>query len=226
MADEPVDIPEVVAVFPLPEVVLFPRTIIPLHIFEPRYREMMADVLAGSGALAIALLKPGYQPLYYTRRAPIHPVIGVGSVLESEQVDDGNYNLLLRGVGRARIVEEIATHAYRRARVAVIETFCGGNGQNTDELADDLFRAIRGNRGLDPELRRHWLRLSKMNLELDALTDLLAAGIPVEAELRQCLLNEADAFERAGLLLDQLRTLAAVARRQLRVPRADEYNLN
>ncbi len=226
MADEPVDIPEVVAVFPLPEVVLFPRTIIPLHVFEPRYRELMADALAGSGTLAIALLKPGYQPLYYTRRAPIHPVIGVGSILESEQVDDGNYNLLLRGVGRARIVEELATHAYRRARVEPIETFCSRDGLNVGELADDLFRAIRGNRGLDPELRRHWLRLSKMHLELDALTDLLAAGVPVEAELRQCLLNEADAFERAGLLLDQLRTLAAVARRQLRVPRVDEYNLN
>jgi Lon protease-like protein len=226
MTDEPVEIPEVVAVFPLPEVVLFPRTIVPLHIFEPRYREMMADVLVGDGKLAIALLKPGYQPLYHTRRAPIHPVVGVGSVLESEQVEDGNYNLLLRGVGRARIVEELGTHAYRRARIEPIATFCSADGPYADDLVEDLFGMIRGNRGLDPELRRHWLRLSKMRLDLDALTDLFAAGIPVEAELRQCLLNEADAFERGRLLLDQLCALAVVARQRLRVPGADEYNLN
>jgi Lon protease-like protein len=226
MADEIHDIPEVLPLFPLPEVVLFPHTIVPLHIFEPRYREMMADAVAGQRCFAIALLKPGYQPLYYTRRAPVHPVVGVGRILESEQVEDGNYNLLLRGVGRARIVAEIGTHPYRLARVEPVETYCNHNAARTRQLSDQLFRAIRGNRGLQPELRKHWLQLANLELELDELTDLVGAGVPVEAELRQCLLDEPDAFERATLLVDQLRTLAAVARVQLRVPGLNEYNLN
>jgi Lon protease-like protein len=226
MADEIQYIPEVIPLFPLPEVVLFPRTIVPLHVFEPRYREMMADAVAGQGCFAIALLKPGYQPLYYTRRAPIHAIVGVGRILESEKVEDGNYNLLLRGVGRARIVNEIGTHAYRLARVEPVETYCHHDAARARKLSHELFRSIRGNRGIPPELRQHWLRLADLDLELDELADLLAAGAPVEAELRQCLLDEPDAFERATLLVQQLHTLAAVARVQLHVPARDEYNLN
>jgi len=92
---------------PAAEVVLFPRTILPLHVFEPRYRAMMADALDGDRVISVALLKPGYEPLYYTPRAPIHPTVGVGKILESEQVADGTYNMLLRGVARATIVAEV-----------------------------------------------------------------------------------------------------------------------
>ena len=226
MADEIQYIPETIPLFPLPEVVLFPRTIIPLHIFEPRYREMMADTLAGERCLAVALLKPGYQPLYYTRLAPVHPTIGVVSILESEKVEDGNYNLLLRGVARARIVAEIGTRAYRVVRVEPVETYCSRDEERSRELCENMFRAVRGNRGLDPDLRKSWLKLASLGLELDELADLIGAGVPVEAELRQVLLDEADAFERATLLLDTLRTLAAVARLQLHVPAPGEYNRN
>lgn len=226
MDDEIVYLPESVPLFPLPEVVLFPRTILPLHIFEPRYKEMMADVLAGERFLAVALLKPGFEPLYYTPRAPIHAIIGVGHILESEQVDGGNYNLLLRGVGRARILDESRTRSYRVARVEMIETYCSGDEPQSEQLRQDLFNAIRGNPALDRELRRHWLKLRDAELGLDELTDLLAAGVPVEAELRQCLLSEPDAYSRATLLLEQIRTIAAIARTFVRASRPGRQNMN
>ncbi|MEW6251725.1 MAG: LON peptidase substrate-binding domain-containing protein [Planctomycetota bacterium] len=230
MDDEFLMIPDVVPVFPLSQIVLFPRMIVPLHIYEPRYREMFSDVLAGSRIVAVALLKPGFEPLYHTPRAPIYTTLGLGQIMESERVAGGNYNVLLRGVGRATIVAELPSDesnaSYRQARVELLDTFCSGDDSRANELRSQLFAAIRGNPAFDPELRKHWLKLRKADLDLDVLSDLLAAGIPVEAELRQVLFEEVDALERARLLLEQVRTLGAIARRQLRVPRLDEYNLN
>jgi uncharacterized protein len=226
MADEFLLMPKLVPVFPLPEVVLFPGTILPLHIFEPRYREMMADALTGERTLAVALLKPGFEPLYYTPRAPIHATIGVGRIVESEQVEDGNYNLLLRGAGRATIVEELCERSYRLARDEPVETYCSSSPVVTRELRAGLFDAIRENPALDQDLRRHWLRLAETELELDELSDLIAASIPVEAELRQCLLAEPDAFARAMMLKEQMRTLAAIAQNYWRALRPGGNSLN
>ncbi len=226
MSDAFVYLPEFVPIFPLPEVVLFPRTILPLHVFEPRYREMMADALAGERLLAIALLKAGYEPLYYTRRAPIHATVGVGQILESEKLADGNYNLLLRGLGRATVVSEIPDRPYRLARLEVLETFCSASQAESERLRRRLFASIRGNPGLDRDLRSHWLRLAKVELPLGELADLIAAGLPVEAELRQCLLDEPDAFARAQMLRDQLRTLASIARASRRAAQPGRQNLN
>jgi len=226
MDEESLFIPEHVPVFPLPEIVLFPRTIIPLHIFEPRYREMMKDTLAGDRVIAIALLKPGFEPLYDTPRAPIHTTIGVGSIVESEKVADGNYNLLLRGVGRASIVGESRERSYRVARIEPLQTYCSTPDAEADELQKELFTAIRGNPGIDSDLRRHWLRLRDVDVGLDEVSDLIAASVPIEAELRQCLLDEADAFARATLLIDQLRTLGAIARNYWRAMRPNTNSLN
>jgi uncharacterized protein len=226
MGDEFLLLPKLVPVFPLPEVVLFPGTILPLHIFEPRYREMMADALASERTIAVALLKPGFEPLYYTPRAPIHATIGVGQIVESEQVEDGNYNLLLRGASRATIVEELRERQYRQARIEPVETYCSSSGAVTDELRAGLFDTIRENPALDPDLRRHWLRLADTELDLDELSDLIAASVPVEAELRQCLLAEPDAFARATMLKEQMRTLAAISQNYWRALRPGSNCLN
>jgi Lon protease-like protein len=226
MADEFLYIPQTVPVFPLPEVVLFPRTILPLHIFEPRYREMMQDALLGDRVISVALLKPNYAPLYYTHRAPIHPVVGVGQIVESEEAENGDFNLLLRGIGRARILGESTDRSYRIAHVEPIETYTTATDEQSATLRQELFAAIRGNPALNAEVRQHWLKLAKVEVGLDELTDLIAAGVPVEAEVRQCLLVEADASSRTRMLVEQITTLAAMARLSRRVPGPDEYNFN
>src|SRR4051812_14777924 len=104
-----------VRLFPLPNLVLFPQVGQPLHIFEPRYRRLTADALAGDRLIAMALLRPGWESDYEGRPA-IHPVACVGKVVADQRLDDGRYNLLLRGLARARVLAEGQTdRPYRSA---------------------------------------------------------------------------------------------------------------
>src|SRR5437762_13434668 len=117
--DVPVPVPTLSAVplFPLPSVVLFPRAVLPLHIFEERYKAMTADALRARRRIAMALLKPGWERDYYQRPA-IEPVVCVGMIVSHERLSDGKYNFLLQGQVRARIVRELATAApYRLAEL-------------------------------------------------------------------------------------------------------------
>src|SRR5688500_20262519 len=86
-------------IFPLPNAVLLPGSILPLHIFEPRYREMTQDVLAGRRLLAIARLKPGFEGNYH-ERPPVYDICGVGQVIRDENHATGRYDIVVEGVAR------------------------------------------------------------------------------------------------------------------------------
>jgi Lon protease-like protein len=110
-----------VPLFPLPSVVLFPRAVLPLHIFEDRYRAMTADALDSDRVIAMALLKRGWEKSYYGRPA-IEPVVCVGRIVSHEKLSDGKYNFLVEGVMRARIVQELSVGvSYRVAGLTKIE---------------------------------------------------------------------------------------------------------
>src|SRR5882724_907350 len=94
-----------VPLFPLPNVVLFPRAVLPLHIFEERYKAMTADVLDGDKQIAMALLRPGWEKNYYGKPS-IEPVVCVGTIVSHERLADGKYNFLLQGHSRALIEQE------------------------------------------------------------------------------------------------------------------------
>src|SRR5436189_3804570 len=114
-------LPAAVPLFPLPSVVLFPRAVLPLHIFEDRYRAMTADTLDGDGLIAMALLKSGWEKHYYGR-PEIEPVVCVGRIISHEKLADGKYNFLLEGLLRARIVRELGiAMPYRIAELRRIE---------------------------------------------------------------------------------------------------------
>src|SRR5206468_10763458 len=83
--------------FPLPNMVLFPHVVQPLHVFEPRYRQMTADALAGDRLIALTLLQPGWEEEYEARPA-VHPVACLGRVVADQLLPDGRYNLLVRGI--------------------------------------------------------------------------------------------------------------------------------
>jgi uncharacterized protein len=105
---------DLLPLFPLPNVVLFPNVFLPLHIFEPRYREMVADALAGDRMIGMVLLRPGWER-DYEGRPPIYPIGCSGLLTHNERLPDGRYNLVLRGIERFRIVEEDYAGSYRRA---------------------------------------------------------------------------------------------------------------
>jgi len=104
-----------IPLFPLPGVVLLPGTTLPLHIFEPRYRAMVADALAGDRTIGMAMLKPGWEASDEDPR--IYSIGGAGEIVDSERLDDGRYNIVLEGRFRYRVVEESPASPYRVARV-------------------------------------------------------------------------------------------------------------
>ncbi len=109
-----------IPLFPLPEVVLLPGTLLPLHIFEPRYRAMVADALEADRTIGMAMLKPGAEE---GGEAPaIHRIGTAGEIVESEALADGRYNILLEARFRFRVLEERAPDPYRVASVEEIQT--------------------------------------------------------------------------------------------------------
>ncbi len=226
MSDEPIYIPPLVPVFPLPEVVLFPRALLPLHVFEPRYRALAADALLGARVIAVALLKPGYEPLYHTARAPLHPVVGVGRIVEWSQAPDGTYDILLGGEARARLIEELPGRPYRLGRVELIEPSCHGDDRTVRELRLGLRGALAAMLEDQPEAGRRCLALIESHLDLGALADMLASALPLIPEVRQSLLAEGDAVRRATRLLEHVHLLAALSRRKRERVRVHGRGLN
>src|SRR5688572_24531370 len=109
-------LPPSIPIFPLPTVVFFPSVFLPLHIFEPRYRQMVADALGGDRLIGMVLLRPGWES-DYEGRPPVYPVGTAGIVTFSEEHPDGRYNIVLRGFEKFRIVDEDHSRSYRVARV-------------------------------------------------------------------------------------------------------------
>jgi uncharacterized protein len=125
-----------VPVFPLPKLVLFPGTSLPLHIFEPRYRDMLADTLAGSEHLiAVAQLKPGWEAAYDQRPA-IYPVAGVGRITTHVRNADGTYDIVLEALARVQLAElEPAGRRYRRATATVLYERAPTGGVKTTDVS-------------------------------------------------------------------------------------------
>src|SRR5437899_1693222 len=96
------DFTGVARLFPLPNLVLFPHVVQPLHVFEPRYRQLTADALEGDRLIALALLRPGWEE-EYEARPPLYPVACLGRITAHQKLDGGRYILLLRGLSRIRI---------------------------------------------------------------------------------------------------------------------------
>lgn len=109
---------ETLPLFPLPGLLLYPEAVIPLHVFEPRYRQMMADMVqGGEDRLVIAALRPGYEPDYHNS-PPVFDVAGVGKILNCHRLSDGRWNLVLQGERRVKILREPSSgKPYRRVHV-------------------------------------------------------------------------------------------------------------
>ena len=114
----PFPIPSRIPVFPLPNVVLFPKTYLPLHIFEPRYRAMVSDVVTSGQCIGMALLKDGWETDYYGH-PPVFSIGCVGRLASVQTLADGRSNILLQGLERFEIEREWYDHAYREATIVV-----------------------------------------------------------------------------------------------------------
>jgi Lon protease-like protein len=172
-------------IFPLPTVVLFPNVFLPLHIFEPRYRQMVADALAGDRIIGMVLLEPGYED-DYEGAPPVYATGCSGLITHAERLDDGRYYLILRGLEKFSIQSEEMPAVGRLYRSAVITPI------------DETVRAIDRD-----ELRRERQKLQ--NLLTPVFSGRLEGRLP-EAMPDEDLINalaqylEFDPIEKLALL--------------------------
>lgn len=111
-------IPDIIPIFPLPSIVFFPETYLPLHIFEPRYREMVQDASSQGHCIGMALLKDGWEEQYY-QNPPIHDLGCVGRIISLHKLSDGRYNIVLQGLKRCTYTEQETPTLYRTAKTTL-----------------------------------------------------------------------------------------------------------
>ena len=189
-------LPPTIPIFPLADVVLFPNISRPLHIFEPRYRAMVADALQGDRLIGMVLLRPGYEA-DYAGRPPIYSIGCAGRITQVEELPDGRYALVLEGLVKFRVTGEDASRPYRLAQVEALP-----------ERLDDDQRAALG------EQRRQLTELLAViapdsdpppsQLPDQDLVNGLAQFLDIQPSDRQELLEQEGPLARAKALIDLL----------------------
>lgn len=193
-------------VFPLPDVVAFPNSILPLHIFEERYRTLISDLLAGPRWLALALLRPGWEARYETREAPVHSMVCLGRVTHVAPLGDGRFNILFQGVTRARIVDEPCSNSPYRIAQLERQTDLLPHEPSIDR-ARRVHELIAEFRMVVPEidLDHVWHQTVATDLPLGGVCDILSHALSLPVGQAQQLLDETNVDLRSDLLLDRLR---------------------
>jgi Lon protease-like protein len=215
------DIPEItwsepIPLFPLPNCVLLPGVALPLLVFEPRYRTMVRDVLAEDldRIMAVALLRPGYEDLYHTNQAPVFPVVGVGTIYEHEELDDGRYTLVLRGLARASISVEDKTGPYRKAVLVPRESNPLPDGQAVEQARQSLRDLLdqAGSLGAWPEQATD--RIFEAFPVLEQLIDVVTFHTVPSDEIttKQRVLEEPRVDKRLAILSTFLQQVIAMQR--------------
>lgn len=216
--DELDDFAGTVRLFPLPELVLFPHAVANLHIFEPRYRQMTADALAGDRLVTMATLVAPDNELLWDQ-PPIAPVVCVSRIEAHEELPDGKYNLRLRGLSRARVVQELnSDRPYRTASVDLIRDTAPSDLALLTQLRRDLAAAVLPRFDDDPSVRRQLDELFNGDMPLGQLCDVLSFALPLPTELKLRLLAEPHAGRRATAIGDALHRVAARAGRPFPPP--------
>jgi ATP-dependent Lon protease len=186
-------------VFPLPGVVLFPRALLPLHIFEPRYRAMVKACLETHRTMAMAII-PDPNDLDAQGQPKIARVAGVGVILEHQPLPDGRSNILLQGRARVELTEVPSDTPYRRARATLREerrTAVGpADRAALVAAATALARDIHQKGDLALDLPAH--------ADVDVIADLCAAHLLPDARVRQAILEEQDVATRVRMVIAEL----------------------
>ena len=192
-------LPPSIPLFPLPNVVLFPNVFLPLHIFEPRYRQMVSDALGADRIIGMVLLRPGWEG-NYEGRPPVYPVGCAGLITHAEPLTDGRYNIVLRGLQKFRISEEDDSQGYRIAQI-------DGLMEDLNEVERTSIRAER--RRLEallvpqPEGRGHDPKVPPSMPDED-LVNALAQYLELEPVEKQALLERDGLLARCRSLIELL----------------------
>jgi Lon protease-like protein len=197
-----------VPMFPLPGVVLFPHALLPLHIFEDRYRAMTRDVLAGARFLVVSLIAPGES--LATERPAVQRVAGVGEIVMAHELPDGRYNLVVRGRARVRIDEELASdRPYRVVAGTTLPDLPVADAAELSE-ADGLLRVLVGRLAeVIPEGGELLRQVVAAQGTPTELVDVVASALVDDATVRQRLLETRDVGKRLERVASEVVAMTA-----------------
>jgi uncharacterized protein len=214
--------------FPLPNLVLFPHVMQPLHIFEPRYRELLEDALSDDRLLAMAVLTPGWEK-NYEGRPSLYSMACLGQIAAHCRLADGTYNVLVLGLRRARLVREMKpTRLFRVAQVELCQdqySVCSlGRQKNLRQRLHDCLLELLP---MLPEAQEQLDQLLGSDVPLGVLADVVSYMLDMDLAHKQSLLTEVDVYHRTELLLVHLaRAVQELAARQAAVGFPPEFSAN
>ncbi len=207
-----------VPLFPLPSVSLFPNVMLPLHVFESRYRQMVDDVLKTHRTIAMAVLQEGWQINYETNSCPLHRAVCLGQIVADERLDDGRYFLLVQGLCRAELDHELESDKpYRIGQIIVRkDVYPSTPVIDRDHRQQELvhyFKQIFDDLDLDSSL----IQALESGVPLGELCDVIAHAMRPDADSAKRLLEQFDVDQRSDLVLELLklqyrRTRSAIPR--------------
>ncbi len=194
--------PETISIFPLPGTIFYPNTYLPLHIFEPRYKQMVAEALKGDHLIGMVIFRPGWEDDYY--QSPEIVSVGcVGRIERAVSLDGGKYNIVLQGRHRFRIIREVPGKTWRQAEVAFLEDI-------NDKVLDKT-KPVEQWHPLIPQYQEY-LRLlpekedSQHHVELQRcktlgdVADQIAYDFDMKVEQKQSYLEELDVLQRIRIV--------------------------
>lgn len=213
------DLPSTIPVFALPNVVLFPGVPLPLHIFEPRYRDMVRDAAAGHEVIGIALLRGEWQKEYYG--APdVFETGCAGKLVNVEYLEDGRSNILLHGLREFRIERHVYGKSYREGRVS---WRTGGHEAVSEEVRDGLIRRLSDLFRSEPESPAHRL-LRDRTLSDELLVNFFSYVLEIPPLEKQTLLQALSIQQRAERLRDVIDFHLEERRLTLKGPGSDRFH--
>lgn len=189
-----IEIPAEVPVMTLNSTVLFPQAIMPLHIFEPRYREMLSEVLSGNRIFAIASLDES-RPENKAQELP-HKIAGIGMVRACRTNEDGTSNLVIQGLARVRLESIIHETPYRKARIAPIRSEPGGSAQALATIRKSMMQLIQTQIRLGATIPREVVQFLNQVDDAETALDLTIYALCPSGELKQKLLETTEVMLR------------------------------
>ena len=192
-------LPEQVAVLALPNAILFPRAFLPLHIFEDRYRQLLAECLCDSRMVTVALRRAGS-----TAETP-HTIAGLGVIRTSIRQPDGTSNLVVEGVARVRILEYTQLLPYRIARIQPLESIPAVPPPARTELLATVKKLTAARARAGVELPAAALQSLMTVEDVEHLTDLVGHTLLDDSRQKQLLLETLDVEARLVRLVAGLR---------------------
>lgn len=200
-------------VFPLPNLVLFPHVVQPLHVFEPRYVDLLHDAIQDDRLIAMALLEPGWED-DYEGRPRIAPVACLGRVLTWQARPGNRYNLLLLGLRRVRVLGELPPdRSFRSAEVEVIDDeYPQASAARRPALHRKLIAAFEKMLPCIKDAAELFNQLSINSISLGTLTDVISYALDIDVRAKHALLSEPNVDRRASLLLSHLKNASRETR--------------